>query len=235
MTENPPSGSNNAPEAAATGGGKNRSERERRHSLEYAAVAFAGAAFLASTAAAVVSGRQAWIASDTEERQLRAYLEVTDLEVVCPDCSTTGSATSIPFPGRNFVHIRFENSGQTPARRIRQKVNWWVIPSKNATLPSTLEFPDYSPTNGSGLVSTSELARDKHRDGMTPIDNDIDRFHAATTGTSTIYLYGHFEYCDVFGKPRATAFCFLYVPHLGEKLPICDRYNGEIKAHHECS
>jgi hypothetical protein len=226
MTENPPSGINNVPESAAAGG-ENRSER--RHWLEYAAVAFAGAALLASTAAAVFSGRQAWIASDTEERQLRAYLEVTDIEVVCPDCTTTAPVSPTTFSGRNFVHIRFENSGQTPAQAIRQKVNWWVIPSKNAPLPSSLDFPDYSPPNGSGLVSTSELARDKHRDGMASIDDDIDRFRAATTGTTTIYLYGHIDYCDVFGKPRATAFCFLYVPNVGEKLPICDRYNGEIK------
>jgi hypothetical protein len=219
------------PEAAANDASP---RNERRHWLEYAAVAMAGAAFVVSCFAAAFSGWQAWIARDAEERQLRAYLELTDIEVVCPDCATIGPVTPMPYPSQNFVHIRFENSGQTPARAIRYKINWWVIPSKDAPLPENFDYSDYSP-NAPALVSTSELARDKHRDGGGAIELDIDRFRTATKGTSTIYLYGHLDYCDVFGKPRETAFCFLYVPNVGEKLPICDRYNGEIKAHHECS
>jgi hypothetical protein len=223
-----------APEAAAN----DANPRSERHWLEYAAVALAGAAFVVSCFAATFSGWQAWIASDAEERQLRAYLEVTDLEVVCPDCATIGPvnpSSPIPYISQNFVHIRFENSGQTPARAIRYKINWLPIPSKDAPLPENFEFPDYSPTNTPAFVSTSELARDQHRDGAGEIEHDIDRFRTSTKRMSTLYLYGHLDYCDVFGKPRATAFCFLYAPNVGEKLPICDRYNGEIKAHHKCS
>ncbi|MGC2414761.1 MAG: hypothetical protein WA459_18955 [Stellaceae bacterium] len=216
------------------------SRKDPRHWLEYAAVALASLAFLASSFAAGFSGWQAWIARDTEQRELRAYLELTDIEVVCPDCTTVGPVSPTRYPGRNFIHIRFENAGQTPARAIRFKTNWWVIPSKDAPLPKIFEFPDYSPSGvvpagATNIVSTSELARDKHREGNGPIDHDIARFRAATNATSTIYLYGHLDYCDVFGKPRETGFCFLYVPKIGEKLPICDQYNGEIVAHHKRS
>jgi hypothetical protein len=190
-------------------------------------------ALVVSTGAASFSGIQAWIARDTEQRQLRAYLELSGIEVVCPDCPNTEPVRPTPFPGRNLVHIRFENSGQTPAQTIRYKINWAVIPSKDAPLPPNFDFADYS-SNNSGFVSTSELARDQHRDGAGSIDHDIDRFRLATSGASTIYLHGHIDYCDVFGEPRATAFCFLYVPNVGEKLPLCDRRNGEIQAHHQC-
>jgi hypothetical protein len=176
MTDDTPLDAKGIPEAAVIGGG-HRSERPHRR--DYVAVAISGAALLASAVAAAFSGWQAWVASDTGERQLRAYLELTDIEVVCPGCTTPPgrSASCRPIPSRNFVHIRFENSGQTPAREIRYKINWWVIPSKNAPLPAKFDFPDYSPTSAA-LVSTSELARDKHRDGCGSIEHDIDQFRS---------------------------------------------------------
>jgi hypothetical protein len=61
------------------------SRRAPRHWLEYAAVALAGLAFIASSFAAGFSGWQAWILSDTAERQLRAYVYVsfnTDLQKI---------------------------------------------------------------------------------------------------------------------------------------------------------
>jgi hypothetical protein len=223
---NSPADRTKAPTTKATRN-NHRGNSERHHWLEYASFGLAGAALLVSACAAAFSGWQAWIASDTEERQLRAYLELTDIEVVCPDCTTTGPANP---EHQNLVHIRFENSGQTPAREIRYKISWWPIASKNA--PLNFEFPDYSPS-GPTLVSTSELAQGKNRDGVGGI-GDIEPFRMATTGASTLYLYGHLDYCDVFGKPRATGFCFIYVPNVGEKLPLCDRHNGEIEPHHSC-
>lgn len=201
-------------------------------------------AFLAATgavAAAVFTGLQWWIARDTEQRQLRAYVDLTDIEVVCPDCKNLNfqvpkSANSGAYPVSDFIHIRFENVGQTPAEDIRSKINWWTEPRGDARLPLNFAFEDYPPLtqNTDKFVSVSALGRDKHRDAMAPIVQDVPNFQAVGLGNATVFLHGHIDYCDIFGKPRKTVFCFIYTPDAGERFPLCDRHNGEAKATHSC-
>jgi hypothetical protein len=64
--------------------------------------------------------------------------------------------------------------------------------------------------------------------------NDIETFKAAIKKQTTLFLYGHIDYCDIFGEPHSTAFCFKYVPNGGLSLPKCDRHNGEIAARKNC-
>jgi hypothetical protein len=154
-------------------------------------------AFLAATgavAAAVFTGLQWWIARDTEQRQLRAYVDLTDIEVVCPDCKNLSfqvpkSTDPVTYPVSDFIHIRFENVGQTPAEDIRSKINWWTEPRGNARLPLNFAFEDYpSLTQDTDkFVSASALGRDKHRDAMAPIVQDVPNFQAVGLGNATVF------------------------------------------------
>jgi hypothetical protein len=205
---------------------------------EKLALGLSALAFVVSVASAIFTALQAWTASDTEVRQLRAYVDLTDIEVVCPDCSNLNfkppslGSTEV---GSNFVHIRFENVGQTAASNITFRINWQDVPGLNAQLPEEFKFPDsLQPPSANLFRSASELGRDKHRDGSGSIDHDIQRFQSADKGVSTLFVYGHVDYCDVFGKPRKTAFCFIYKSGAGEHLPLCYRHNGAAKADHQC-
>jgi hypothetical protein len=175
---------------------------------------------------------QVGIAGDTEYRQLRAYVVLTDLGVFCPDCGDSTLTTDVLPQMKNTIRCRIENNGQTPAYDVTAATDWVYVPEKNATLSSDFAFPDHKRT---GLVSKSDLGRDKHKDGGGEIDaKDILLFKNAVDGNATIFIYGHVDYCDIFNKPHSTAYCFLYVPHGGLHLPLCDRFNGEIDARGTC-
>jgi hypothetical protein len=86
------------------------------------------------------------------------------------------------------------------------------------------------------LNSSSELGKDEHGDGIGPVtQGGIATLEGAASGARTVFLYGHVDYCDVFGHPHSTAYCFEYERGLGDHLPKCGRFNGEITPRGTCS
>jgi hypothetical protein len=159
---------------------------------------------------------------------------VSDFGVFCHDCGdNTLTATALPEI-KNSIRYRIENSGQTPASDVTTITNWWPEPGKGATLPRGFGFPDHKQIS-SGFISKSDIGRDKHKDSAGEIEaKDIPTFKDAVDGRTTLFLYGHVDYCDIFKVPRSTAYCFVYVPNGGLHLPLCESFNGEIPPRHEC-
>jgi hypothetical protein len=151
---------------------------------------------------------------------------------VCGDCGDPPLLGYAP----NYVGGRMINSGETPAYQVSGKMAWigWIPDnSKDPSLPADFDFPYHQPT---GLVSAADVGRDQGKEFHGEIGpGDVSMFRMAAEGHSTLYVYGRIDYCDIFRKPRSTAFCFIYKPGVGERLPICDRYNGEIPARHKCA
>jgi hypothetical protein len=103
---------------------------------------------------------------------------------------------------------------------------------KNGQLPKDFAFPDH---NRTGFVSKSDIGRDQHKDSAEEFDvAAIATFKDAVAGNTTLFLYGHVDYCDIFREPHTTAYCFMYIPNAGLHLPLCDRYNGEIAPKGTC-
>ena len=179
---------------------------------------------------------QIGVAKETEKRQLRAYIIVSDTAVICPDCGDTARAPSA-LPGvTNFVVFRMENNGQTPAYNVSPVINWWSIKqaTKGAKLPSDFSFEDHK-QSADESHGVSYIGRDNHRDTYRAIgDKDISLFKDAVAQQSVIFLYGHIDYCDIFNLPHSTVFCFRYVPNSGTLHLSCDRHNGEAKPQHRC-
>lgn len=181
---------------------------------------------------AIIALCQLHTSRDTEIRQLRAYLIVTDFGVFCPDCGDTALTPNARADIKNSLRSRIENNGQTPALQVIGITNWWPIAGKNGVLASDFAFPDHKRT---GFVSKSDIGRDKHKDSAEELDDQaIATFKQAVAGDTTLFLYGHADYCDIFGHPHSTAYCFRYVPNAGLHLPICDRFNGEIEPRGKC-
>lgn len=177
------------------------------------------------------------VSRDSEERQLRAYILVTDFGVACPPCGDT--TLNFPkFPGglTSALMMRIQNSGETPASHIKPTFNWWPVHRRAAQLPAGFTFPDLGAADSQHLNSSSELGKDEHGDAIGPLtQNGITTLEETAREADTVFLYGHVDYCDVFGHPHSTAYCFEYARGLGDSLPKCRRFNGEIAARGTCS
>ena len=183
---------------------------------------------------ACLTRQQLDVSQDTEHRQLRAYMIVTDFAVSCPDCGDNSFVPSVKTVYKNLIAYRMENNGQTPAHQVGPIISWWPVAGKNQKLPKNFSFPDEVPVP-TGFNSHSDIGRDQHKDGQAVIDdNDIKTFQDAAAGNSTLFVYGHVDYCDIFDEPHSTAFCFIYVLNAGEHPPLCDTFNGEIAPRHIC-
>jgi hypothetical protein len=103
-----------APETQAKNG---KCGANNKHALDYATAIFAFIAAVATGAAAIFTGWQAWVANDTEHRQLRAYIHpVIDRESVDLDQSPM-----------KWTYI-LKNFGQTPACHVRTSGRLFVGP-----------------------------------------------------------------------------------------------------------
>jgi len=173
-----------------------------------------------------------YVQRDTEERQLRAYVVLTDFGVFCIECGDTVLHDVALLGIKNSIRYRIENNGQTPASKVTSVTSWWPVAGSDAKLPANFGFPDH-PIEG--RISQSDIGRDKTKDTASGIDDaDIGTFKAAGDRRSTLFIYGHVDYCDVFGHPHTTAYCFIYARNGGTHLPICESYNGEIPAMGKC-
>lgn len=213
---------------------KSNGSREQKHPLEWFIGILLLFTLIATSVAACYTRRQWITAEDNEKRSLRAYIIVTDFGVFCPDCGETVLTPNARSDIRNSIRSRIENSGQTPASEVVGITNWWPGDTSGhiTDLPQDFAFPDHVRT---GFVSKSDIGRDKHKDTAEEMDiAAVATFKNAAAGNTALFLYGHVDYCDIFGEAHTTAFCFKYVPNAGVNLPLCDRYNGEIAPKSTC-
>jgi hypothetical protein len=156
------------------------------------------------------------------------------MAVYCPDC---GDAAIAPPPLhfiKNAIRTKLENAGQTPAYNVGLVTNWQPVMRENSRLQNEFVFNDH-PSSKDDFNSISDIGRGKPKESVGPIaDKDISTFKAAIDKKITLFLFGHVDYCDIFNEAHSTAFCFIYVPNVGSNLPLCDRFNGEIKPRSDC-
>jgi hypothetical protein len=148
--------------------------------------------------AALLSLNQAWIATDTEKRSLRAYILVED---------ANGDKRFTPkMPAR--WNIRMVNYGKTPSVNTTTVAKLWI--GKNALNRADAFFGDPS-SNPSAI--TSFIMPPDHRDdyGYASIlsDNALSDEDIALMKSSdaAIVLAGRAWYRDVFGDLHWTDFC----------------------------
>ena len=190
------------------------------------------AALLVACAAGAISWYQVTSMRDAEQRALRAYLVIQQLGVSCLDCGDTAPLPDVLTKVKNSLWMRIENVGQTPARQMVGSTNIRSEPGKDGRLPANFSFPDQKKAQ---FVSKSDIGKDKYRDVIVEIAGDeLTAFKDTAAERTTVFLYGHIDYCDVFGAPHSTAYCSKYVPNAGLNLPICEVYNGEAFPRSRC-
>jgi len=137
--------------------------------------------------------RQADIASDTAQRQLRAY--------ICLDTA------ALHFPTKNspVAMVNFKNCGQTPAYEVHGWIHTWIT-----THPLQEKLPalpiDYL------MIASNTLGPGTLTKFVAPKKPPLLGFVASQLGTPqcTYYVYGQILYRDIFGKERYTNYRLLY-------------------------
>jgi hypothetical protein len=180
-------------EAAPSGMPSTNPMASRKHRLDYW-VWFTS--IITAMVAALLSLNQAWIASDTEKRSLRAYILVED--------ASSDRRFTPKMPAR--WDIRVVNYGKTPSVNTTTVAKVWI--GKNALNSADAFFGDPS-SNPSAI--TSFIMPPDHRDdyGYASIlsdnalsDEDIARMRSSD---AAIVLAGRTWYRDVFGDLHWTA------------------------------
>jgi hypothetical protein len=127
----------------------------------------------------------------TSERQLRAYVSVTNAAVI-----NFGKPESLQ------ADILYKNTGQTPAYKLTV---WATIAVAKYPLG---EFP--APAMTLGITSLGPSAeyhvRPRTKRALTPEEQS-----AVVDGTKAIYIYGEIGYLDAFDVKRVTRFRGEYV------------------------
>jgi hypothetical protein len=169
---------------------------KEKHWLEYATAAFAFVAAIGGILAAIFSGAQGWIARDTRNRQMRAYVLVDNKHIDVRN-------------GNIGVQIRVKNFGATPARDIG---HWVCVAIREFPLASTL--PDYPfkstlPSNTvlapGGLTFEDSAAFCDEPESKARLLSP-EKVAAIMVGSKAIYVYGFIRYRDAFSRVRWTTY-----------------------------
>ncbi len=158
--------------------------------------------FLTRATNRLVSG-----AEQTSKRQLRAYIGLIKHEIW--------------FDRHEFV-ITIKNTGQTPGLRVTPFFNMeWYAPGQQ--MPAHFAFADYPQVEGSGSVFITP-----GQEHPWSFEIDWERFEEFDRGLlDYFYVYGRFEYVDVFGDRWESQFCYEAVrfPNGGGAFRAASRHN----------
>ncbi|WP_444783494.1 hypothetical protein [Reyranella sp.] len=165
------------------------------------AAQIAGKSAVASFRAADAADRAIAVASDTAQRQLRAYLSVE------PDENVEASFLS----GRLVLGLKTVNRGQTPAYRVNQWLDFQIGPSPLVESPFKVsrqilrdrksERPPFTPSDiapGDHLSFGINTGRQ-----VSSADQQL-----IAKGLLRIYVVGKVYYRDAFKCRRYSQFCF---------------------------
>jgi hypothetical protein len=163
--------------------------------------------------------RQLTLATDTAQRQLRAYVGITvpDSELRHPDQSLESSEPSI-FK----MALEIRNSGQTPAYDMITRFTTMLL---DHPVAADHDFSRPIGTNPSVAV-LNPSAHIRSESEPHPLSADEIEEIKDPNGKRRLYSFGEIKYRDAFNTSRHTHFCF-YTEWDGETLigHVSEHYN----------
>ncbi|MGA2871365.1 MAG: hypothetical protein ABSF34_19660 [Verrucomicrobiota bacterium] len=185
-----------APEPRTKNG---KSSTNDKHWIDYVTAVFAFIAAVAAGAAAVFTGGQAWIAKDTENRQLRAYIGL----IPPPDNQIVSNFTP---PAKAVVRLTPHNFGQTPAYRA---INWTGMGVAPHPLPKNFPYQTQKSPIGPNPI-TIHPGNFDIAGVVLPATEPLAQWDFDRIGDGKnwrLYAWGTITYDDAFGKSHFTNFC----------------------------
>jgi hypothetical protein len=211
-----------APHTGPDTGHHQPNPHHRKHTwVEKIAVAFAALAFGASA-------WQGYVARDTESRQLRAYLGVDHIEVVC--CKIIDEQRRAGFVTANSIKIFVKNSGQTPASDVRVRALYAEYPYDDP-FPQNINFTAPQSSGPPGIFPFIEAS-------FYMLAGQVRFFNSPAEPIATMriqerlsygVIYGHVEFTDAFNARRIVNFCRIYriTTVADDEFGECPQHNGE--------
>lgn len=199
-----------------------------KHWLDYAIGIFAFVAAIGGGFAAAFSGWQAWIAGDSEVRQLRAYMGVSVADIEC--CDPSAKRPEAVGPGeilKDVIVYEMKNYGNTPAKRITGHFNLFKTQFP-FLLPTDFNFKDLQPAIKSQVEVEYVASPQQSIPFRIPLA-DQSYITMARDKKIFLWLYGHIDYFDAFNIERHTLYCFLYLPWESgtHRFPPCQKHNDQ--------
>ena len=142
----------------------------------------------------IVTNRQARLTKDALIHTQRAFVFVRNGQIAVGKDFQTDKV-------KNFtVSVTWENSGDTPTKNLRMKINRRVNPDP---LPDDFDFPDYY------IGDIHTLMGPKSTINSVPLEISTEEMRAVREGEAHLYVWGWAEYDDVFPgtKRHRTEFC----------------------------
>jgi hypothetical protein len=149
--------------------------------------------FIYATIAAV----QLWAYQCTSVRELRAYVNVTGIEIQCPSCLIANYQAPEPTPGlviMDVVQIFVQNGGRSPAYDVTAHVNWQPM-AFGYSLPTDFPYPDYnSPLKGNLAFAAGRTTLNPDGNTVFTFRVDVDQVVKARAKQTSLFFYGHVDY-----------------------------------------
>ena len=155
-------------------------------------------------------------AKDTAERQLRAYLVVTEARIAKEESGKfkMGAMAADGGSGELLIYYDVSNEGVTPAYNVFRRI--------------TVEFPfkgsvNFNYTDGTAAyISKKETFGPVRTRGVTP-----EEVESLAKGKMPLVFAGQITYRDIFSREWPTNFCFLYAAAPVEpRFGYCPRFSG---------
>ncbi|WP_321866775.1 hypothetical protein [Paraburkholderia tropica] len=208
---------------------------ERKHPLDVAAFIVACIALVGAIASAWYAQRQVAVAKDTEERQLRAYVEVTSVSFAINDniaearLAPKASASNPPaFTHSTFV-LHLKNFGTTPAHII--SVNWQPATfTGSGEIDPNFTFNDKAESVQMGIPTRPILNPGETLD--TPINltqRNLGILRIREAGKEGLLVFGNVTYEDTFRNRWQNKYCYLVLgsASASPRFAACDKHNEE--------
>jgi hypothetical protein len=135
--------------------------------------------------------------------------------------SVKGFSAQLSADSDGRVIAEIQNAGKTTAKRVTTILNLGV---SQQPLSEQLLMTDLLPITPRPLdLVASNVITVEVPLGPVATQSTIK---AIQEGTTTLYVWGHIEYADTFGKQHKTIFCATYDPHSKEKFSFCAYHNA---------
>jgi hypothetical protein len=187
--------------------------------------------WVSASFAAIFTGYLAYVAHDTERRQLRAYIVPTTITLQCPDCTNPNYAAPKPGSGRveavDAVSVDVKAAGITPAYNVGAFIYWKPIPM-NVAYPVGGVVYDEQHSGGAVIESRVALAPGDQKTFSRQID--VDQFADAKAMHRRLIVYGNIVYDDIFENAWSVDFCWVYEPVIktgGDSFVACPEHTRD--------
>ncbi|MSQ22778.1 MAG: hypothetical protein EXR53_05680 [Dehalococcoidia bacterium] len=185
--------------------------------MDVLATSINATATVAASIAAIISLAALLNIRKTNKRQLRAYVGLESLRLELPELNDPNYRPIQPDKAGlvvdDYVLATVKNYGTTPALDVRTQVNWHGVPF------GTLIQDDFAYADAES-ITTPDISRVISRYAVMQQQSHVDRvpvydasvFKKAQQREISIWMYGHIDYRDIYGRKWSREFSFIYEP-----------------------